>query len=60
MSSERRQKKCKYLNLLPIVMSDCSLIATRNVHAKHNKLVCHVGYTVLRYEKEDSHIKDIK
>ena len=28
-------------------MSDCSLIATRNVHAKHNKLVCHVGYTVL-------------
>ena len=49
MSSERRQKKCKYLNLLPIVMSDCSLIATRNVHAKRNKLVCHVGYTVLRY-----------
>ena len=24
-----------------------------NLHAKHNKLVCHVGYTVLRYEKEE-------
>ena len=32
-------------------MSHCSLIATQNVHAKHNKLVCHVGYTVLRSVK---------
>ena len=49
MSSERRQKKCKYLNLHTIIMSHCPLIATRNLHAKHNKLVCHVGYTALRY-----------
>ena len=33
------QKNCKYCNLHPVVMSDCSLIATRNSHAKHNKLV---------------------
>jgi len=51
MSSEGRPKKCKYWNLPTVVMSDCSLIATRNLHAKHNKLVCHVGYTELRYEK---------
>ena len=58
MSSERRQKKCKYLNLHTIIMSHCSLIATRNVHAKHNKLVCHVGYTSLRYVKQKQARKD--
>ena len=51
MSSEGRPKKCKYWNLPAVVMSDCSLIATRNLHAKHNKLVCHVGYTELSTEK---------
>jgi len=39
MSSEKRQFFCKYWNLHPVVMSDCSLIATRNAHAKHNQLV---------------------
>ena len=39
ISSERRQKKCKYWNLHAVVMSDCSLIATRNSHAKHNQSV---------------------
>ena len=33
------QKNCKYWNLRPVVMSDCSFIATRNSHAKHNKSV---------------------
>jgi len=39
MRSERRQLFWKYWNLHPVVMSDCSFIATRNSHAKHNKLV---------------------
>ena len=39
MGSERRQKNCKYWNLHTVVMSDCSLIATRNSYAKHKKLV---------------------
>jgi len=39
MGSERRQKNCKYWNLHAVVMSNCSLIATRNSHAKHNQLV---------------------
>jgi len=39
MGSERRQKNCKYWNLHAVVMSDCSLIAARNSHAKHNQLV---------------------
>jgi len=39
MGSDRRKKNCKYWNLHAVVMSDCSLIATRNSHAKHNKLV---------------------
>jgi len=34
MGSDRRQKNCKYWNLHAVVMSDCSLIATRNSHAK--------------------------
>ena len=33
------QKNCKYWNLHAVVMSDCSFIATRNSHAKHNKSV---------------------
>ena len=39
MSSERRPNQCKYWNLHAVVMSECSLIATRNSHAKHNKSV---------------------
>ena len=39
MSSERSQKSYKYWNLQAVVMSDCSLIATRNSHAKHKKSV---------------------
>ena len=39
ISSERRSKKLQILNLRPVVMSDCSFIAIRNSHAKHNKLV---------------------
>jgi len=42
MDSERRQKKIKYWNLHPVVMSDCSLIAPRNSHAKHNKSVVRI------------------
>ena len=33
------QKNCKYWNLRPVDMSDCSFIATRNLHAKHKKSV---------------------
>ena len=39
MGSERRPYQCKYWNLRPVVMPECSLIATRNSHAKHNKSV---------------------
>ena len=39
IGSEGRPKNCKYWNLHSVVMSDCSLIATRNSHAKHNKSV---------------------
>ena len=39
MGIERRQKNCKYWNLQAVVMSDYSLIATRNSHAKHKKSV---------------------
>jgi len=39
MGGERRQKNGKYWNLHAVVMSDCSLIATQNSHAKHNQLV---------------------
>jgi len=39
MSSERSQKSYKYWNLQSVVMSDYSLISTRNSHAKHNKSV---------------------
>ena len=39
MSSEWSQKSYKYWNLQAVVMSDYSLIATRNSHAKHNKSV---------------------
>ena len=39
MSSERRQRNCKYLNLHPVIMSDCSVTHTQNSHAKHNKSV---------------------
>jgi len=39
MGSERRPNQCKYWNLRPVVMPECSLIATRNSHAKHNKSV---------------------
>ena len=42
MGSERCQKNCKYWNLQAVVMSDCSLIATRNSHAKHKKLVVRI------------------
>jgi len=53
MSSERRQKKFKYLNLHTIIMSYCSLIATRNLHAQNNQLVRHLHYTVLRSVERD-------
>jgi len=33
---------CKYWNLQAVVMPDCSLIATRNSHAKHNQLVVRI------------------
>jgi len=39
MGSERRPYQCKYWNLRPVVMPECSLIATRNSHATHNKSV---------------------
>jgi len=39
MISERRPNHCKYGNLRPVVMSNCSLIGTRNSHATHNKSV---------------------
>jgi len=39
MKSEMRLLFCKYWNLHAVVMSDCSLIATRKSHAKHNKSV---------------------
>jgi len=39
LSSERIQKSYKYWNLHAVVMSDYSLIATRNSHAKHIKSV---------------------
>ena len=39
MSSERRPKRYKYWNLHAVVMSDYSLTATRNSHAKHKKSV---------------------
>ena len=42
MGSERRQKNIKYRNLRPVVMSDCSLIATRNSHAEHKKSVVRI------------------
>ena len=42
MSSERGQKSYKYWNLQAVVMSDCSLIATRNSHAKHNQSVVRI------------------
>jgi len=39
MGSERRPNQCKYWNLRPVVIPECSLIATRNSHAKHKKSV---------------------
>ena len=39
MGSEGRPNQCKYWNLRPVVMPECSLIATRNSHAKHNQSV---------------------
>ena len=42
MRSERRQKKIKYWNLHAVVMSNCSLIAIRNSHAKHNQSVVRI------------------
>ena len=42
MSIEKRPNQCKYWSLPPVVMSDHSLIATRNSHAKHNKSVGHI------------------
>jgi len=39
MRSERSEKSHKYWNLHAVVMSDCSLIATRNSHAKQKKSV---------------------
>ena len=39
MRSERSEKSYKYWNLHSVVMSDYSLIATRNSHAKHNQSV---------------------
>ena len=43
MSSEGRPKNCKYWNLHTIIMSDSSLIATRNSHAQNNYLVGRVS-----------------
>jgi len=37
--SERRPNQCKYWNLRPVVIPECSFIATRNSHAKHNQSV---------------------
>ena len=42
ISSERRQKKCKYWNLHSVDMSNCSFTATRKSHAKHNESVCRI------------------
>ena len=60
MGSERRQKNsqyCKYWNLHAVVISDYSLIATRNSHAKHNKSV---GRIPEHRQAKDYYAKDYK
>jgi len=42
MSREGRQFFRQYWNLPTVVMSDCSLIATRDSHAKHNQSVSRI------------------
>jgi len=39
ISSDRRPTNCKYWNLQAVVISNCSLIATRKSHVKHNQSV---------------------
>ena len=46
------QKNCEYWNLHPVVMSDCSFIATRNSHAKHNKSVGRIPRGAERGQKK--------
>ena len=57
MGSERRPYQCKYWNLRPVVMPECSLIATRNSHAKHNKSV---GRIPEHRQAKDYYAKDYK
>ena len=58
MGSERRQKNSKYWNLHPVVMSDCSLIATRKSHAKHNQLVGRIPRIPEHRQAQDYYAKD--
>jgi len=55
MSSERSQKSYKYCNLHAVVMSDCSLTATRNSHAKINQWIAY-----LSTDKQELHDKATK
>ena len=57
MGSERRPNQCKYWNLRPVVKSECSLIATRKSHAKHNQLV---GRIPEHRQAKDYYAKDYK
>jgi len=57
MGSERRPTQCKYWNLRPVVMPECSLIATRNSHAKHNKSVVRIPE---HRQAKDYYAKDYK
>jgi len=60
MSSERRQKNCKNRNLHPVVMLNCSLIATRKSHAKHNKSVGRIPRGAEHRQAKDYYAKDYK
>ena len=50
----------KYWNLQTVVMSDCSLIATRNSHAKHKKLVGRIPSGAEHRQAKDYYAKDYK
>ena len=60
ISSEKSQKSYMYWNLHAVVMSDCSFIATRNLHAKHKKSVGRILRGAEHRQAKEYYAKDYK